>query len=128
MRGLTSTSRPFVVVAFRWPVTSTTTIRTSSPSCVAASPTQWPNASIVSTRSSLTRAISPASRASARDLLERGVRIDEDLADHWPTYMTSGSSGRTVTSTPCSAPTSASIAASAFGLTSSGSATSSTIA
>ena len=58
MRGLTSTSRPFVVVAFRWPVTSTTTIRTSSPSCVAASPTQCPNASIVSTRSAATRAIS----------------------------------------------------------------------
>ena len=34
--------------------------------------------------------------------------------------MTSGSSGRTVTSTPCSAPTSASIAASAFGSTSVG--------
>ena len=69
-------------MAFRWPVTSTTTIRTISPSCVAASPTQCPNASIVSTRSSLTRAISPASCGLPRDLLERGVRVDEDLADH----------------------------------------------
>ena len=63
-----------------------------------------------------------------RDLLERRVRVAEDLADHGSRYMTSGSSGRTVTSTPCSAPTSPSIARRDWGSMPAGSATSSTIA
>ena len=70
IRGLTSTSRPFVaVVAFMCPVTSTTTIRTSSPSCVAASPTQCPNESIVSSEvgrhaRDLVVLVGPSSRAT----------------------------------------------------------------
>ena len=80
MRGLTSMSRPFELGALRCPLTSTTTIRRISPSCVAASPTQWPNASIVSTRSAVTRAISAGVAGLPRHLLERGMRIDEDVA------------------------------------------------
>ena len=65
--GSTSTSSPAQVVALGWSVTSTTTIRTSSPSCGAARPTQPGWARIVSSRSSATaRARSPASCPPAR--------------------------------------------------------------
>ena len=78
IRGLTSTSRPFDAASPSCgPLTSTTTIRTISPSCVAASPTQCPNESIVSIEIRRhARDLLGLVRPCPRHLLERGVRVD----------------------------------------------------
>ena len=71
------------MVAFLWPVTSTAIIRTRWSSWGAAMPTQWPNDSIVSTRSvgDLRDHVAVVRSQLPRLLLQRRVRIAKDLAD-----------------------------------------------
>ena len=104
IRGLTSTSRPFVLGRLRVPGDVDGDDPHQLPELRRGEPDAVPER-----RPSCRRGPPPPARSRRvvvelpRHLLERGMRIAEDLADH---YMTSGSSGRTVTSTPCSAPTS----------------------
>jgi hypothetical protein len=70
--GSTSTSSPFDTVAFLCPVTSTTTMRTSSSICGAAMPTQCPNERIVSSRSPATRSTSAAPAGGLQVCLSLG--------------------------------------------------------
>ncbi len=105
--GLTSTISPWQVVARLWPVTSTATTRTISPSCVAATPVVNDIDRIVSTRSAATRSATAASAGSSSSpatALSDGSGYLRTSRIATGGYSTSASSGRTVTSTPWALP------------------------